>query len=103
MCTQRSQLVKPSTVLQMYREVIEDFKDKAGLPEEAIRDVRGNHDAFDVPDRCGNLDFKLHGLLPMRSTQNRCILQSLGKHKHAKRAFAELPSSVIMQSEYGLK
>ena len=39
-------------VLQTYRAVVEDFKDKAGLPEEAILDVRGNHDAFDVPARC---------------------------------------------------
>ena len=40
-----------STMLQMYRSVIESFKDAAGLPEEAILDVRGNHDAFDVLDR----------------------------------------------------
>ncbi len=38
-------------VLQMYRSVVDSFKDAAGLPEEAILDVRGNHDAFDVPDR----------------------------------------------------
>ena len=39
-------------VLQMYRAVIDSFKDAAEVPEEAILDVRGNHDAFDVPDRC---------------------------------------------------
>ena len=40
-----------SIMLQVYRGVIESFKDAAGLPEEAILDVRGNHDAFDVLDR----------------------------------------------------
>lgn len=30
---------------------MESFKEATGLPEEALLDVRGNHDAFDVPDR----------------------------------------------------
>ena len=80
--------MKPSAVLQMYRAVVEDFKDKAGLPEEAILDVRGNHDAFDVPDRYVNFYPTSHQ--PMRSTQGNFILQSLGKHKDAKQAFTEL-------------
>jgi len=36
---------------QDYRNVLESFKEATGLPEEALLDVRGNHDAFDVPDR----------------------------------------------------
>ncbi len=36
---------------QDYRNVLESFKEATGLPEEAFLDVRGNHDAFDVPDR----------------------------------------------------
>lgn len=34
-----------------YRNILESFKKATGLPEEALLDVRGNHDAFDVPDR----------------------------------------------------
>lgn len=37
--------------LQKYRGVVEAFKNASGLPEEAILDVRGNHDSFDVPIR----------------------------------------------------
>jgi len=36
---------------QDYRNVLESFKEATGLPEEALLDVRGNHDAFDIPDR----------------------------------------------------
>ena len=35
----------------MYRGVVEAFMNASGLPEEAILDVRGNHDSFDVPVR----------------------------------------------------
>ena len=35
--------------VQMYRTVVDSFKDAAGLPEDAVLDVRGNHDSFDVP------------------------------------------------------
>ena len=35
----------------MYRSVIEAFKNASGLPEDAILDVRGNHDTFDVLNR----------------------------------------------------
>ena len=37
--------------LQMYRGVIDSFKNASGLSEDAILDVRGNHDFFDVPIR----------------------------------------------------
>lgn len=37
--------------LQMYRGIIDSFVNASGLPEEAILDVRGNHDSFDVPVR----------------------------------------------------
>lgn len=33
---------------QIYRGVIEGFKTASRLPEEAILDVRGNHDSFDT-------------------------------------------------------
>lgn len=38
-------------VLQAYRGVVEAFKEASGLSEDAILDLRGNHDAFDVPKR----------------------------------------------------
>ena len=40
-----------ATVLQAYRGMVEAFKEASGLSEDAILDLRGNHDAFDVPKR----------------------------------------------------
>ena len=39
------------TITQAYRGAVEAFKEAASLPEDAILDLRGNHDAFDVPIR----------------------------------------------------
>jgi len=48
---------------QDYRNVLESFKEATGLPEEALLDVRGNHDAFDVPDRYSS-NIKHHYMQP---------------------------------------
>jgi hypothetical protein len=37
--------------LQAYRQVVDKLVQATGLPEDAILDIRGNHDSFDVPSR----------------------------------------------------
>ncbi|KAL3145958.1 hypothetical protein ABBQ38_015318 [Trebouxia sp. C0009 RCD-2024] len=34
---------------EMYRGVLNSFMNATDLPEEALLDVKGNHDSFDVP------------------------------------------------------
>ena len=54
---------------QAYRDVLDRFKSAAGLHEDAMLDVRGNHDAFDIPDRYSR-KFKQHAI-KIRDKDNR--------------------------------
>ena len=40
------------SVTQSYRELLDHVVSSGGLSEAAILDVRGNHDVYDVPERC---------------------------------------------------
>ena len=59
---------------QAYRDVLDRFKSAAGLREDAMLDVRGNHDAFDIPDRYSSNS---------NNTQSTAMTMTTGKHSHA--------------------
>lgn len=66
---------KHSCILhQAYRDVLDRLKSAAGLHEDAMLDVRGNHDAFDIPDRYSSNS---------SNTQSRSMTMTTGKHSHA--------------------
>ena len=45
--------------MQAYRGAVDAFKEAAALPEDAILDLRGNHDTFDVPIRLASITHAL--------------------------------------------
>lgn len=48
-------IINPTPVLQSYRELLDHVVSAGNLSEQAILDVRGNHDVYNVPHRCASV------------------------------------------------